>query len=221
MENFTYAHNATKDGERKSPTAQFNVPKICGKLKKLRENAFAREIPVSDDETLCLLISLVSAIKPQRILEIGTAVGISGGAMLLNCGAALTGIERDEKFYAEACENLRALGVSDRAELILGDAGEEIQKLDCKFDFIFLDCAKVQYIKYLPRLKELLNCGGVLVADDVLLYGYVTGEAPTPPKRKMLVQHIKEYIAAVTADTDFNTVILNTGNGVALSTLKV
>ena len=57
----------------------------------------------------------------------------------------------------------------------------------------------------------------MLVADDVLLYGYVTGEAETPKKRKMLVQHIKEYINAVTTDEALATTVLNVGNGVALS----
>ena len=101
----------------------------------------------------------------------------------------------------------------------MGDAGEEILKLpEDKFDFIFLDCAKVQYIKYLPRLKKLLKKGGVLVADDILLFGYITGEEEVPKKRKMLVEHIKEYVSAVTNDCELFTTILDIGNGVAVST---
>ncbi len=112
------------------------------------------------------------------------------------------------------------MGVSDRVTLICGDAGEVINKLDGKYDFIFLDCAKVQYVKYLPRLKTLLRSGGVLLADDVLLFGFVTGEQPVPPKRRMLVEHIKEYISAVTSDPELTTTVLDIGNGVALSVKK-
>ena len=83
-----------------------------------------------------------------------------------------------------------------------------------------MDCAKVQYIKYLPRLKELMNTGGVLIADDVLLFGYVTGEEEVPKKRKMLVEHIKEYISAVTNDDELYTTILDVGNGIAMSVKK-
>ena len=88
------------------------------------------------------------------------------------------------------------------------------------YDFIFLDCAKVQYIKLLPRLKRLLKSGGVLLADDVLLYGWVNGEVPVPKKRKMLVAHIREYITAVTEDCELTTSILDVGDGIAMSVKK-
>lgn len=218
MENFTYAHNDTSNGERNTVTAQFNKPRLSPKIKAVRGEAFKAEIPVSNDETLNFLITLVCALKPLNVLELGTAVGASGAVMLENCPSAhLTTIERNENFYNAARENFAALGLCNRVTLICGDAGEEIEKLDGGFDFIFLDCAKAQYIKYLSRLKSLLKKGGVLVADDVLLYGYVTGEAETPKKRKMLVQHIKEYINAVTTDEALATTVLNVGNGVALS----
>ncbi len=215
---FTYAHKNTDGGERKSVTAQFNKPRLSGQIQEMRRAAFEREIPVSDDEMLNLLQTLLAAFKPQNILELGTAVGISAAAMLLVCpNAHITTVERDEDFFNEAKKNFETLGISKNVTVICGDAGEEIQKLDKKFDFIFLDCAKVQYVKYLPRLKQLLNKGGVLVADDVLLFGYVTGEEEVPKKRKMLVEHVKEYIDAVTADNELQTAIINSGNGAAVS----
>lgn len=215
---FGYAHKNTGGGERQTPTAPFNIPRIPEQITKMREDAFKREIPVSDDETLSFLTTIVRAVKPKNILELGTAVGVSGSAMLFGAPSArLTTVERDKNFYAEALQNFKDLGLTDRVTAIFGDAGEQIQTLDGGFDLIFLDCAKVQYIKYLPRLKELLNKGGTLLADDVLLFGYVTGETPTPPKRRMLVEHIKEYLAAVTSDTELSTTVLGIGNGVAMS----
>jgi len=219
--NFTYAHKNTEDGERQTPTAQFNAPQLSGEINELRKSAFAREIPVSDGETLNFLITQLTALQPQKILELGTAVGVSGAVMLQTCPSAhLTTIERDEKFFNEARENFSALNLTDRITLILGDAGERIEKLEDKYDFIFLDCAKVQYIKYLPTLKKLLKKGGVLLADDVLLFGYVTGEEEVPKKRKMLVEHVKEYLAAVTNDCGLFTTVLNLGNGIAMSVKK-
>lgn len=215
---FGYAHKNTQNGERQTPTAQFNIPRVPEEIKKLRESAFLREIPVSDDETLCFLTTLVRALKPENILELGTAIGVSGAVMLeASPHARLTTIERDKSFYDEAVGNFKKLYVDNRVTAILGDAGEEIQKLEGAFDFIFLDCAKVQYVKYLPRLKELLHAGGVLIADDVLLFGYVTGEEEVPKKRRMLVEHVKEYIAAVSSDIGLSTTVIDIGNGLAMS----
>ena len=85
MFNFTYAHNDTSVGERKTPTAQFNIPHIAQSISDMRLNAFERGIPTADDETLNFLVTLLSAIQPENILELGTAVGISGCVMLDVC----------------------------------------------------------------------------------------------------------------------------------------
>lgn len=217
MKDYTYAHKDTSCYT--TPTAQFNSPKFCEEIEQMRTLAAEREVPVSDGETLCFLQTTALAAKPKEILELGTATGVSGAVLLLAAESAhLTTIERDENFYAEAKQNFAALNLSQNVTQIPGDAGAEIQKLEENFyDFIFLDCAKVQYVKYLPRLKKLLKKGGVLIADDVLLFGYVSGEAEVPKKRKMLVEHVKEYVEAVTHDGELCTTILNTGNGISVS----
>lgn len=218
---FGYAHINTATGERRSPTYPLNAPRICKQIQALRVNAFERQIPTADDETLNFLITLLSALQPKTILELGTAVGISGAAMLDICGAAhLTTVEREPSFHSEALKNFNRLGFSQRVTAICGDAGEVVNTLDSKFDFIFLDCAKVQYVKYLPRLKTLLKSGGVLLADDVLLFGWLTGETPVPEKRRMLYTHIKEYVDAVTNDKELETAVLNLGDGLAMSVKK-
>lgn len=221
MENFTYAHKDTSSGERKTPTAKFNRARIPENINKIREGAFLRGIPTADDETLNFLITFLTALQPRRILELGTAVGVSGAVMLDICASAhLTTVERDENFYREAVENFAALGLGGRVDAVCGDAGEIIGTLSGEYDFIFLDCAKVQYVKYLPRLKRLLRKGGVLAADDVLLFGWLTGETEVPKKRKMLATHIGEYIDAAVGDGELTTTVLNIGDGVALSVKK-
>ena len=86
--NFTYAHNDTSAGERKTPTAKFNIPALPERVQKLRESAYERSIPTADDETLNFLITLLSALQPENILELGTATGISGAVMLDVCPRA-------------------------------------------------------------------------------------------------------------------------------------
>lgn len=219
--NYDYAHKNTSEGERSTATSVFNKVKLSAKIEEIILSANKREIPVSDRETLSFLLTLVSAVQPKRILEIGTAVGVSAAAMLSVCKSAhITTIEKNEVFFSEAAQNFVNLDISPHVSQILGDAGEVLKTLEGPFDFIFLDSAKVQYVKYIPHLKRLLKSGGVLLADDVLLFGYVTGEALVPPKRKMLVEHIKEYISAVTTDPDLTTTIINLGNGLAMSVKK-
>lgn len=215
---YDFAHNDTSAPERESRTYALNRFCFPAQAVNIRAGAFARGIPVSSDETLAFLCICVSMAKPKRILEIGTAVGVSGICMLNSCPEAhLTTIEINAGFAAEAEVNFAAAHMRDRASVLVGDAAELLPSLSDGYDFIFLDGAKAQYIKYLPQLKRLLNKGGTLFSDDVLLYGWVNGERPAPQKRHMLVEHIREYIAAVTGDTELTTQIIDVGNGVAIS----
>lgn len=183
-----------------------------------REKALTDGIPVADDETLQFLLATLSMAKPLRILEIGTAVGLSGVAMLQTCkNAHLTTIELEEDRYLAAKDNFTRFGVADRITAHLGDAGEILAMMDGKFDFVFLDGPKAQYEKYLFDLKRLMKPGATLFADDVLLYGWVSGEEETPQKRRSIVEKIRSYLKTVTADRDFITSVLNVGDGVAVS----
>ncbi len=191
---------------------------IDERVAERRKLALDRGIPVADDESLHFLLVTLSATRPKRILEIGTAVGLSSVAMLQACPKAkLTTIELEEERYQEAKENFAYFQVADRVTAHLGDAGEILSMMDGEFDFVFLDGPKAQYEKYLFDIKRLLKKGGVLYADDVLLYGWVSGEEPTPQKRHSIVDKIRSYLDTVTKDKDFMTSVVNVGEGVALS----
>lgn len=194
---------------------------IDGRIAARRKDALARGIPVADDETLQFLLLTLAAVKPTRILEIGTAVGLSTIAMLCACkNARVTTIELEEERYLEAKQNFADFGVAERVTAHLGDAGEILAMMDGAFDFVFLDGPKAQYEKYLFDLKRLMKKGAVLFADDVLLYGWVSGEEPTPQKRHSIVDKIRSYLEMVTADKDFITSVLDVGDGVALSVYR-
>ncbi len=214
---FNYAHNDTSTPERESRTAGLNKLRVSNWVAHLRKYSHERQVPTASDETLNFLLTLALAKNAKSILEVGCAEGITSLALLDTCGEAhLTAIERDEKFYNSAKDNLNAY--ADRCTLLSGDAADICLTLETEaYDFIFLDCAKVQYVKLLPELKRILKKNGVLVADDILMYGWVNGEVETPKKRRMLVEHIREYITAVTDDYQLSTSILDIGNGIAMS----
>ncbi len=199
-------------------TASLVKLNIDERIRARRENALTRGIPVADDETLQFLLTTLLATKPQRILEIGTAVGLSGVAMLYALpNVKLTTIELEEERYKEAKRNFVELGVADRVTAYLGDAGEILSMMDGQFDFVFLDGPKAQYEKYLFDLKRLMKKGAILFADDVLLYGWVSGVEETPQKRHSIVEKIRSYLAVVTQDKELITSVLDVGDGVALS----
>ncbi len=199
-------------------TASLVKLNIDERISARRTDALSRGIPVADDETLNFLLVMLTATKPKRILEIGTAVGLSATAMLYACpDAKLTTMELEEDRYLEAKQNFADFGIADRVTAYLGDAGEILAMMDGQFDFVFLDGPKAQYEKYLFDLKRLMVKGAILFADDVLLYGWVSGEEPTPQKRHSIVDKIRSYLSVVTADKDFTTSVLDVGDGVALS----
>ena len=199
-------------------TASLVKLNIDERIAKLRAEALERGIPVADDETLQYLLLTLRIAKPKRILEIGTAVGLSSTAMLFECPEArLTTMELEEERYLEAKKNFAYFGVSDRVNAYLGDAGEILAMMDGEFDFVFLDGPKAQYEKYLFDLKRLMRKGAVLFADDVLLYGWVSGVEPTPQKRHSIVDKIRSYLDVVTNDPELLTSVLDIGDGVALS----
>ncbi len=181
----------------------------------LREEAKKGRDPTCADETLAFLIKTAEEIGAQKILEIGAGEGLTSIALLLSGADRVTAIEKDPQRVGRARENFSRFGVSERVTLYEGDAGEILPLLSGEFDLIFLDGPKVQYRRYFPDCKRLLRRGGFLLSDDVLLYGWVRGEPPK--KRKMLVEHIREYLALLQSDPDLQTELLDIGEGLAVS----
>lgn len=199
-------------------TASLVQLNIDERIKRKRAEALERGIPVADDETLNFLLLMLTVFKPKRILEVGTAVGLSSVAMLCACpDARLTTMELEEDRYLEAKKNFAEFEVLNRVNAYMGDAGEILSMMDGEFDFVFLDGPKAQYEKYLFDLKRLMKKGSVLFADDVLLFGWVNGVEPTPQKRHSIVDKIRSYLDTITKDKDFITSVIDIGDGVALS----
>lgn len=185
------------------------------RLLKLREAAKQGRDPTAADETLEYLLGVIESLNAERILEIGAAEGLTSIAMMLASHARVTALELNGARAKKARENFRLFGLEERADFYEGDAGEILPLLGGEYDIIFLDGPKVQYRRYLPDCKRLLKQGGVLLSDDVLLFGWVRGEAP--PKRKMLAEHLREYLRLLESDEELQTQILPIAEGLAVS----
>ena len=206
----------TKNLTEKS--AEFSLPQ---ELKDLRVYYKESGIPTILDESLSELLLMVLIKNPENILELGTATGCSGAAMLLTQKTAkLTTIEKFDKFQQEAIKNFKKFGVMDRVTAILGDSYETALSLTGEYDFIFLDCNKASYTRLLPVLKGLLKKGGVLFTDNVLFRGYVSGEVKTPKIYNSLARKIREFDEILASDTDLITCFFDVGDGIAISVKK-
>lgn len=194
-------------------------------MKKEEILNFARKnwVPVLRDKSADFLCKLVKDKQPKRILEIGTCIGYSGILMLENTkDSFLITIEKDFEKAKVAEENFKQAKLESRVRVVNMDAGEFIKELEInseRFDFIFLDGPKGQYLNYLPTLKKLLNIEGILVADDVFYHGLVNGGYPKH-KHRTIVFRLREFLENIKNDKDFETIILDIEDGISISTLK-
>ena len=188
---------------------------INEQLEKMRSAAKEGRDPTAADETVLALISWANEHQVKRILEIGAGEGLTSLSLLLNTQAQLTAIELDPVRAQTFRKNIEQFRVENRVRLIEGDAGDVLPNLQGEYGLIFLDGPKVQYSRYFADCKRLLKAGGALFSDDILLFGWVRGEAPK--KRRMLVEHIREYLKLLEEDPDFQTQIYEYGEGLAVS----
>ena len=179
-----------------------------------KDYAVSRGIPIIRDSSHELLRELVKKYKPKHILEIGTAVGYSGITMLENSTADLLTVELMEESALEARTNFDNAGFGDRVKVVNQDCSVFVMELVMdasnhgKFDFIFLDGPKAQYINLYPSLLELLSSGGVLVADNVLFRGYVENPKSAPRRFKTIWQRLRKFIDTVQSSDSFSHVDL-------------
>jgi caffeoyl-CoA O-methyltransferase len=132
-------------------------------------------IPIVVPETGALLHVLALARGARRILEVGTAIGVSTLylARALPEDGQLVSFEIDPERHEAARGYLDRAGVLERADLRLQDAREGLAELDGGFDLAFVDGVKTQYGEYFELLVPLLASGAVLAVDNVLMSGTV------------------------------------------------
>lgn len=185
-------------------------------MEELKEFARKNFVPIVRDETAKYLEKYCHELKPDKILEIGTAIGYSGILMLRACDGNLWTIEKDVERYNIARENFKLYDLENRVLIFNDDALNVLNKLDEKnekFEFIFLDGAKGQYIKYYPILKNLLKTGGILFADNVLMGGLVEDFSKVTHKKRAMVRHMIEFNNLIMNDQDFESELIKIDDG--------
>lgn len=190
-------------------------------FKQMEDFAKENKVPIINENGRKVFIEIIKKYKPQRVLEIGTAIGYS--ALLTTYygaeNAKIISLELDEERAKQAQDFINQSAYREQIKIILGDAAKNIEKLDknYKFDMVFIDAAKGQYPDYLQKVLPLLADDGIILADNVLFRGYVMSEEKPPRRYKTIVKRLCEYIAMVSDTDKFTTEIFENGDGLALT----
>lgn len=187
-------------------------------LEKIKKKALEDKVPIIMDDTLEVVAKILTEIKPNKILEIGTAVGYSAICFseYLQENGKIDTIERDTERVKEARENIKKAEVEDKINIYEGNAVEILPTLNDEYDVVFIDAAKGKYPFFLNQALRMIRQGGVIIADNVLYKGYVMSDY-NKHKQRTAVRNLREYIAEITNNDKLETKILEVGDGLAIS----
>ena len=190
-------------------------------LEKIKQKALEEHIPIIMDETLEVIEKYLNKNKPNRILEIGTAVGYSAicFTQFLAENGVIDTIEREADRVEEAKKNIILAEVEDKIHIYEGDAVEILPTLNNKYDVVFIDAAKGKYPFFLKEALRMINKEGIIFADNILYKGYVMSDY-NKHKQRTAVRNLREYIKEVSENPDLETGILEVGDGLAVSKIK-
>lgn len=191
-------------------------------LKGIYEICKPKHIPIATPEMARFLYTLVSITKPKRVLEVGTCIGYSTRwiSKAMNNEGEIVTIEIDHETAEIARKNFSEGDykniklIEDDARVILYDFIDKEEK----FDFIYNDGPKGQYLNYLPYYEELLNDGGILISDNIFFKDMIfTDEDPLPRKHRTIVRNMQRFINKLNNHEKFITTFLDISDGVAIS----
>lgn len=147
-------------------------------LEKIKGKALEDHIPIIMDDTLDVIEKYLKKEKPERILEIGTAVGYSAICFteFLSENGSIDTIERDEERVKEAKKNIKKAEVEGKINIFEGDAVEILPTMNEKYDAVFIDAAKGKYPFFLKEALRMIKPNGIIFADNILYKGYVLSD---------------------------------------------
>ncbi len=178
-------------------------------------------VPITLDDTLSFICKTINESNSKQILEIGTAIAYGSISMAENTNCEhIDTLEINEDRYNLAKKNIYEHNLENKITCYLTDAIKYLKNCNKKYDFIYLDGPKGQYINYLPYLVKILNKGGIIIADNLHFHGMVTGEIPVSRGCRSMIKGLKNYIEEITNNPIFETEILNIGDGIGITRLK-
>ncbi len=198
------------------------LPKSDGILYELEEYAKENDVPIIHREVKAMLEVLCKLKKPERILEIGTAIGYSATvfAKATSDDTKIVTIERDPEMTEKALSNIERAGLSHRIRVIEDEAERALSCLDSKFDLIFIDAAKGYYNEFFAEVLRLVSDEGLIISDNVLYKGMTATDDLVKRRQKTIVGRMRKYLDMLCNHPNLTSSIIPIGDGVALSWYK-
>ena len=202
LHRYAVAHSSFRDGA---------APEI---ERAGEEMGVLARMQISGDQAAFITV-LVKAIGARRAVEVGTFLGY--GAVAIARGLPEDGelicCELEEEYAQRAREHLRAAGVEDRAEILVGPAAETLREISHadSFDFAFIDADKESYPEYLEQCLRLVRPGGLIMLDNTLKGGRVLDPESDSDRA------IAELNDRIAADERMEVAMLSVADGITLA----
>jgi caffeoyl-CoA O-methyltransferase len=189
------------------------LPKRDAVLSEMERYAKRNGVPIIDAACGRLLSLVAQMSGAKRIYEMGSAIGYSAiwFAQGAGEGANIYCTDGDPENARRAQENFQHAGVAERIRFLVGDAIELLDTVSGDFDIILIDVNKAQYPAALKKATPRLRSGGLLVTDNVLWSGKVTGKAKDEDTRA-----IQQFNRAIYKSAELFPVIVPLRDGVAI-----
>ena len=188
---------------------------------EMEEYAHEHHVPILDWHAIEFIEKLILINKPERVLEIGTAIAYSTIriARCLSKSSVIYSIEKSNDNIKLALKYIEKSGESKKIKLIQGDALNILPQLNKKFDFIFLDADKEDYKRLFDYSMLHLKKGGIIVVDNLLWHGY-TASSSVPDKYKTSTRHIRDFNKIFILQQNLDSMILPIGDGLGFGIKK-
>lgn len=189
---------------------------------EMEKYASENNVPIIEKDSIAFIMKYIKKNNIKSVLEIGSAIGYSTILMASsNQDTIVTTIERDETRYMECLKNVKKCGMEKKINVVYQDALELNLSEDLRYDLIFIDASKGQYIKFFEKYKNFLNPNGTIITDNINFHGYV-GQSSKLDKGnlKSLVEKIEKYIEFLKTNPEFDTKFYDIGDGLSVSTWK-
>lgn len=186
-------------------------------IEEIKKAAAQNAVPIMQDSGMDFILNYIKQNKVRRILEIGTGIGYSATRFALcSPDVFVYTIEADIDRYHQAVQNFHDENLMERVTCFLGDAMKF--EFPEKFDLIFIDGPKAQYIKFFEHYKNNLAEGGAIVSDNLSFHGMVENLSLTHNySTKKLVKKIRKYIQFLKDNKEFKTEFYSDGDGIAVT----